>query len=186
MKRIIALTAALLLGQVLAGQETIRFPDDLVYDPFYAMKVTDRDANEYTLFNSFYQTMEGEVKYFVWFRRGTQQGLAEYPLDLYKIRKLTLTGGYNIPPDGFTPCQVELTSGGVFDGYLDTSGFFAGMDQDFGTFSRIYLQYNGIRSVEFIHNGRYQRCPFCGAIFYNDTYEDCPFDGTPLDRQNEN
>jgi hypothetical protein len=185
MKRIILPTLLLLaLLQSLTGQETLRFPDNLSYDPFYAVAVTDSEGTVYTLLNSFYQSSEGEVKYFVWFRRGTERGLAEYPLDLFKIQRLTLTGNYEVPPDGFTPCEVELTSGSVFEGFLDTSGYLAGMDEDFGSFVRIYLQYNGIRSVDFIHNGQYRRCPFCGAFFYNRNLELCPFDQTPLQEQN--
>ncbi len=183
MKRKILLILVTSLVFSLTGQESVRFPDDLVYDPFYAISLTDSDGGQYTLFNSFYQTAEGALKYFVWFRRGTAQGLAEYPLDLFKIKRLTLTGNYEIPPDGFTPCEVELTSGSTFEGFLDTTGYLAGIDQDFGCFARIYLQYNGIRTVEFLHDGTYSRCPFCGAIYYNDRYEVCPFDQTPLESQ---
>ena len=169
----------------MAGQEAVGFPDGLVYDPFYAVRITDRDDNLYTLSNAFYQNPEGEVKYFVWFRRGTEQGLAEYPLDLYKILNLSLTGDYEVPPDGYTPCEITLTSGKVFQGFLDTTGYLAGMDQDFGSFVRIYLQYNGIKGVEFIHNGTYLRCPYCGALFYNSLEETCPFDRTSLLHQHE-
>ncbi len=168
----------------LEAQETVLFPEGLEYDPFYAVRITDSDDNSYVLSNAFYQSAEGEIKYFVWFRRGTERGVAEYPLDLFKIQSLSLTGNYEVPPDGFTPCEVELTSGDLFQGFLDTTGYFAGMDQDFGSFGRIYLNYNGITRVEFLHNGIYSRCPFCGAIFYNQLYETCPFDQTLLEWQN--
>ncbi|OQY35272.1 MAG: hypothetical protein B6241_01910 [Spirochaetaceae bacterium 4572_59] len=184
MKRIIFLTICLILHFTLAGQDIVSFSDGLEYDPFYGMLITDSEGSVYTISNGFYQNSEGELKYFVWFRRGTDQGLAEYPLDLYKIRRLTLTGDYEIPPDGYTPCEVELTSGNSFEGFLDTSGYLAGMDEDFGSFVRIYLQYNGVKSIEFLHQGTYSRCPFCGALFYNRNYEICPFDETPLIPQN--
>jgi len=166
-----------------AAQDVVTFPEDLSYDPFYAVKVTDSEGAVYILSNSAFMNPEGELKYFVWFRRGTREGLAEYPLDLFKIRRLELTGNYEIPPDGYTPCKVELTSGKSFEGFLDTTGYLGGMDQDFGVYARLYLNYNALRSVEFLHDGTYRRCPFCGALFYNLEQDTCPFDQTELVEQ---
>ena len=87
-------------------------------------------------------------------------------------------------PDGYTPCTVELTSGNSFEGFLDTSGYIGGVDEEFGLYTRIYLQYNGVKTVEFLHDGTYKACPFCGALFYNSDLENCPFDKTPLVSQN--
>ncbi|MBF9017039.1 MULTISPECIES: hypothetical protein [unclassified Oceanispirochaeta] len=168
----------------LTAQERVSFPGNLEYDPFYAVQVEDSDGNNYTLNNASYLSPEGENKYFVWFRRGTDRGLAEYPLDLYKVSRFELTGNYEVYPDGYTPCRVELSSGDSFDGFLDTSGYLGGMDPDFGVYARIYLQYNGVKSVEFLHDGTYMRCPFCGALFYDDGIIECPFDRTPLESQN--
>jgi len=166
------------------AQEKLSFPGNLRYDPFYAVRVTDSDGDLFTLHDASYLNPEGERKYFVWFRRGTDRGLAEYPLDLFKISTLEMTGGYEVYPDGYTPCTVVLTSGSSFDGFLDTTGYLGGMDEDFGTFARIYLQYNGIRSIEFLHDGTYLRCPFCGALFYERDLTACPFDKTALTPQN--
>ncbi|QEN08650.1 hypothetical protein EXM22_11875 [Oceanispirochaeta crateris] len=174
----------LILTISLSAQEQISFPGDLEYDPFYAMRITDSDGNRYILHNASYISPEGEVKYFVWFRRGTDKGLAEYPLDLYKVLKFELTGNYEVYPDGYTPCRVELSSGSVFDGYLDTTGYLGGIDEDFGVYGKIYLQYNGVKSIELIHDGSYSRCPFCGALFYDQNLTECPFDNTVLTAQN--
>ena len=166
------------------AQERISFPGSLSYDPFYAVLLTDSDGTSYKLMNVSYISPEGENKYFVWFRRGTDRGLAEYPLELKKIRRFELTGDYEVFPDGYTPCTVELTSGKSFEGFLDTSGYIGGVDEDFGLYARVYLQYNGVRAVEFLHDGTYKSCPFCGALFYNSDLEVCPFDQTPLVPQN--
>jgi hypothetical protein len=167
-----------------SGQEKISFPGNLKYDPFYSVQVTDSDGNLYSLHNASYLNTEGERKYFVWFRRGTDRGLAEYPLDLFKIASLELTGGYEVYPDGYTPCRVVLVSGSSYEGFLDTTGYLGGMDDEFGTFARIYLQYNGIKSVVFLQDGTYKRCPFCGALYYENDSTLCPFDKTPLTPQN--
>ena len=174
----------LILILPLSAQEKISFPGNLKYDPFYAIQVTDSDGTQYTLNNASYISPEGEVKFFAWFRRGTDKGLAEYPLDLYKVLSFELTGNYEVYPDGYTPCRVVLSSGGVFDGFLDTTGYLGGVDEDFGTYGKIYLQYNGVKSIEFIHDGRYSRCPFCGALYYNLDLTECPFDQTLLTPQN--
>ncbi len=168
----------------LAAQEGISFPGNLEYDPFYTVSVEDSDGNIYSLNDASYLSPEGDRKYFVWFRRGTDRGLAEYPLDLFKITSFELTGNYEAPPDGYTPCRVELSSGEAFDGFLDTTGYLGGMDPEFGVYARIYLQYNGVKKVTFLHDGTYLRCPFCGALFYDDGVTECPFDRTPLVPQN--
>jgi hypothetical protein len=168
----------------IAAQERLSFPGNLSYDPFYAVVLTDSDGERYTLMNASYISPEGENKFFVWFRRGTDRGLAEYPLELKNIRRFELTGDYEVFPDGYTPCRVELTSGSSFEGFLDTSGYIGGVDEDFGLYARVYLQYNGVRSVEFLHDGTYRACPFCGALFYNSELENCPFDKIPLVPQN--
>ncbi|MDC7233241.1 MAG: hypothetical protein PQJ58_08405 [Spirochaetales bacterium] len=167
-----------------AAQDRISFPGNLVYDPFYAVEVQDSDGNLYTLNNASYISPEGENKYFVWFRRGTDRGLAEYPLDLFKVSRFELTGNYEVYPDGYTPCTIEFSSGDSFEGFLDTTGYLGGMDPEFGVYARIYLQYNGVRSVRFLHDGTYQRCPFCGALFYDEGLTECPFDKTLLEAQN--
>jgi hypothetical protein len=168
----------------LSAQEKISFPGNLKYDPFYAVQMTDSDGSQYTLHNASCINPEGEIKYFAWFRRGTDKGLAEYPLDLYKVLSFELTGNYEVYPDGYTPCRVTLSSGTSFDGFLDTTGYMGGVDEEFGTYVRIYLQYNGIKSISFLHYGTYIRCPLCGDLFYNQTLADCPFDKTPLIPQN--
>ena len=80
------------------AQERVDFPGSLSYDPFYAVLLTDAEGEDYTLMNASYISPEGENKYFVWFRRGTDRGLAEYPLELRKIRRFELTGDYEIFP----------------------------------------------------------------------------------------
>jgi len=184
MKAVLPVFLLLMNLTLAAAQEKLAFPGKLTYDPFYAVQVTDSDGTLYSLHDASYLNPEGERKYFVWFRRGTDRGLAEYPLDLFKISTLEMTGGYEVYPDGYTPCRVVLTSGAAFDGFLDTTGYLGGMDEDFGTFARIYLQYNGVKSIEFLHDGTYKRCPFCGALYYENDLAECPFDKTPLESQN--
>lgn len=174
----------LLLPLTVSAQDKVSFPDNLVYDPFYAVQVEDSDGNYYLLNDASYLSLEGERKYFVWFRRGTSRGLAEYPLDLFKIKRFELTGNYEVYPDGYTPCRVVLSSGDSFEGFLDTTGYLGGMDPEFGVYARIYLQYNGVKSVEFLHDGSYMRCPFCEALFYEEGLTVCPFDKTVLVSQN--
>ncbi len=162
------------------AEEVLNFPEEIQYDPFYAAILTDGEKEVYTLLNVSYLSPEGEQKFFVWFRRGTDRGIMEYPVSLSKIRRLELTGSYEVFPDGYTPCRITLSSGESYEGFLDTSGYFQGLDEAFGCYARIYLQYNGILTMDFLSDGRYSICPLCKALYYDRYLESCPFDGTKL------
>lgn len=81
---------------------------------------------------------------------------------------------------GFTQAILKLTDGSEAEVFVKTDGFLGGIDESFGTYAMLIMEYGTIEKLIFNHNGTYARCPECGAIFYNDRSDICPFDGTEL------
>ncbi|MBB6478836.1 hypothetical protein [Spirochaeta isovalerica] len=111
-------------------------------------------------------------------------GTATYQLDFKKIKKIEFLEEYDKPIEGFTAAGMTLTSGEVFNVLVNTNGYIGGIDRDFGVYGEIYMNYNLIQSIEFIHEGTYRECTFCGAVFYDEELEVCPFDQSELSEQN--
>ena len=160
------------------------FSQNINYSPFFTVKVIDNEGTEFLFSDMRYFDDNEELKYFFWIRRGSELGTATYQIDFKKIKSLIFTEEYDNPIPGYTASSITLTSGEVFDVLVNTRGKIGGMDQDFGLYGEIYMNYNIVRSIEFLHNGEYKKCPFCSALFYNSTYEVCPFDKTELIDQN--
>ena len=177
----------MLISSVFFSSERISFPGNIAYDPFYTAVIIDNDDTEYLVTNcSFISNadIKSEHKYFFWIRRGTDSGIASYTLDFNKIKSISFTGHYEDGPEGYTPAEIVLTNDKTFPVFVNTEGYLDGIDNDFGTYVRIYMNYNLIKSVTFQHNGSYKICPFCKAVYYDDTLTVCPFDGTILQNQN--
>ncbi|MBN2656235.1 MAG: hypothetical protein JXR86_04185 [Spirochaetales bacterium] len=165
------ITAAILSGQ------------SIDYEPFFSVKILDNEETEFQFSNMRYFDANREPKYFFWIRRGSELGTATYQLDFKKIKKIVFQGDYDSPLEGYTPAGMTLTSGEVFDVQVNTSGYIGGIDRDFGVYGEVYMNYNIIQSIEFVHDGTYRQCTFCGAYFYDEEIESCPFDGSELTEQ---
>lgn len=150
------------------------------YEPFFTVKVLDNEETEFFFSDMRYFDANKELKYFFWIRRGSDLGTATYQLDFKKIKNISFTGDYDSPIDQYTPAQITLTSGEIFEVLVNSSGYIGGIDKDFGVYGEIYMNYNIIQSIEFLHDGTYKECPFCGALFYESDLELCSFDGTEL------
>lgn len=156
------------------------------YSPFFTVRVIDNEETEFLFSEMKYFNSNEELKFFFWIRRGSDLGTATYQIDFKKIKSIIFNGEYDSPIPNYTSCKLTLVSGEVFDVLINTTGKIGGMDNDFGIYGEIYMNYNIIQSIEFIHEGQYKRCPFCGALFYNEDYTVCPFDNTDLVEQNIN
>lgn len=150
------------------------------YEPFFAVKVIDNEDSEFFFSDMRYFDSNKELKYFFWIRRGSELGTATYQLDFKKISKITFIGLYDSPLADYTPAEIRLTSGEVFEVLVNSSGYIGGIDRDFGVYGDIYMNYNIIQSIEFVHDGTFKECPFCGALFYESELTQCSFDGTVL------
>ena len=124
------------------------------YNPFFTIKVVDNEDTEFTFSDMRYFDNKDELKYFFWIRRGSEQGTATYQIDFKKIKSIVFDGEYDNPIPDYTSSQITLTSGEVFDVLVNTTGRIGGMDNDFGIYGDIYMNYNIIKSIEFIHDGR--------------------------------
>lgn len=162
------------------------FSQSYDYEPFFTVKVIDNENTEFFFSNMRYFDSSRDLKYFFWIRRGSELGTATYQLDFKKISKISFTGEYDSPIDEYTAAEIRLTSGEVFEVLVNSSGYIGGIDRDFGVYGEIYMNYNIIQSIEFIHEGRFKECPFCGAIFYESALTECSFDGTTLIDQHSN
>lgn len=82
----------------------------------------------------------------------------------------------------FTPAILVLTNDDETAGneeqfvYVKTDGFLGGIDEEFGTYAMLWLRHDGVDRLEFHHDGTYERCPVCGAVFFDDRHDSCPFD----------
>lgn len=150
------------------------------YKPFFTVRVIDNEGTEFLFSDMSYFDSNEEIKYFFWMRRGSESGTATYQIDFKKIKSMLFDGQYDKVIPNYTSAEMTLTSGEVFDVLINTSGKIGGMDNDFGIYGEIYMNYNIIESIEFLHDGQYKFCPFCTAVFYSEEYEICPFDKTPL------
>jgi hypothetical protein len=177
MKRIALLPVLFFTGCILYGQA-------FDYKPFFTVKVIDNEDTEFVFADMRYFDSSEDQKYFFWIRRGSKQGTATYQIDFKKIKSIIFNADYDDPIPGYTSSKMTLVSGEVFDVLVNSNGKIGGMDQDFGIYGEIYMNYNILKSIEFIHEGEYSKCPFCGALFYNTDYSLCPFDQTALVRQN--
>ena len=177
MKRIVLSLILLFFSFLLFGQA-------FNYNPFFTVKIIDNEATEFLFSDMRYLDSNNELKYFFWIRRGSDLGTATYQIDFKKIKSIIFSGEYDDPVPGYTVADLTLTSGEVFEVLVNSSGIIGGMDNDFGVYGEIYMNYNIIKSIEFIHDGEFQECSFCGAVFYDSTYTECPFDKTELTTQN--
>ena len=93
-------------------------------------------------------------------------------------------GAVKLPVPFYTPAELTLVSGEKYKIYIKSDGFLGGIDQEFGTYAMLWLQFDGIKRIEFLHDGTFRRCPECGAVFYDDQLAECPFDGSKLIKGN--
>lgn len=163
----------------LVSQESVKFIGDIVYDPFYDMEAELSDGTVIHLTGAAFHTMEDEIKYFFWVRRGTTSGIVTYPLELHRIKEIIFTDTYGDPENDYTPALIELTDGNKYDVFIDTLGYLGGFDQDFGSYGRLFMHYNLIEKITLFQDGSYLVCPHCGTVYYTEE-EICPFDKTPL------
>ena len=163
---------------------TILYGQGIDYRPFFAVKIIDNEGSEFLFSDMRYFDRDNELKYFFWVIRGADQGIATYQVDFKKITSIVFTQEYDKPVPGYTAAKMTLSSGEIFDVLINTTGKIGGMDNRFGLYGEILMNYNIIRSIELLHDGEFQKCPFGGAIFYDTTLIKCPFDKTELVPQN--
>ncbi|MDA3852519.1 MAG: hypothetical protein PF447_14795 [Spirochaetaceae bacterium] len=168
-----------LITLLLHSQERKVF-GETVYDPFFSLTLIDSQGSEYRLNAAAFFNLEEQRKYFFWVRRGTEMGIITYALELDRVARIDFTGPYGSPNENYTPASLTLTDGQVFDVYLGTAGYLGGYDEDFGSYGRVFLNYNQVKSIEFHHQGRYSRCPYCGTVYFDKDRTECPFDGFEL------
>ena len=197
--------AACLLATIMlipAGAQSVTFPDDITYDPYFSADIRDGAGNLFRVHNLSYRlpgeeadffvapNREDRAKYYFWITRGSDAGLATYALDFRKIQSIRFLPEDDSPEDvlpdggGYALSEFTLTDGSVFTGWLKTEGFLGGVDEDFGVRVSLNLGFGTLNTIDFRHTGTYSRCPFCGALFYDTESEACPFDTTPLLPQN--
>jgi len=150
--------------------------DDAEYDPFFSLTLVDSQDDSYRLNGAAFYNLQDQKKYFLWVRRGTTMGIVTYSLALDRIASLEFSGPYGNPDEDYTPATMTLTDGSSFEVFVGTSGYLGGYDEVFGSFGRVYLNYNQVKSITFHHDGTYSRCPYCGTIFFDQEREICPFD----------
>lgn len=172
----------LFIALPLAAQRRVVFQDSL-YDPFYSLTLVDSAGDSYELHGSAFYDLEDQEKFFLWVRRGTAMGIVTYTLELDRIAEIEFTGPYGSPDEYYTPAVIRLVDGSEHDVYVGTAGYLGGFDPSFGSYGKIYLNYNMVQSIVFHHQGEYQRCPHCGTIFFDDERTSCPFDGFELESQ---
>jgi len=170
----------LIIPLFLNAQERQIF-SDTVYDPFFSITVEDSLGTVYRMNAAAYYNLQDEKKYFLWVRRGTEMGIVTYSLELDRIASIEFTAPYGNPDENYTPALLELTDGSSFEVFVGTVGYFGGYDEAFGSRGRLYLNYNQVHRIEFHHDGSYQRCPYCGTVYFDQGRDVCPFDGSPLE-----
>ncbi|MCP4159676.1 MAG: hypothetical protein GY760_06350 [Deltaproteobacteria bacterium] len=163
---------------------TAIYCQDYNYKPFFTVKIIDNEDTEFLFSDMRYFDVDHALKYFFWVRRGSDLGTATYQLDFKKIKSITFTRESGILIPDYTASEIKLTSGEVFNVLVNTTGTLGGMDNSVGVYGEIYMNYSIIKSIEFIHDGEYRKCPFCGALFYNSNQLECSFDRTELVPQN--
>ncbi len=132
------------------------------YDPFFTVRIIDNEGTEFLFSDIRFFDSERALKYFFWVRRGSDLGIASYQLDFKKIKQILFTGESNLKIKDYSASEITLTSGEVFDVFINTTGSLGGMDNSFGLYGEIYMNYSIIMSIEFLHDGEYKKCPFCG------------------------
>jgi hypothetical protein len=181
MKRVAPLLLLLfILVPFASAQDPVVFSQEQSYDPFYDVEVELSDGEVISLTSVAFHTMEDELKYFLWIRRGTETGVVTYALELNRIETILFTDVYGQPENDYTPAYITLTNGQSYDIYVDTLGYLGGFDPDFGSYARLYLNYNLVKRISFRQDGSYYLCPHCGTVFYSTDNDVCPFDKTPL------
>lgn len=172
----------LLTAGMIYSQDRVSFGREQTYDPFYDMEAELATGEIIELTAAAFHTMEDEIKYFFWVRRGTESGVVTYALELNRIKEIRFTDIYGHPDNDFTPAEIELTNGQSYDVFIDTLGYLGGYDESFGSYARLFMHYNLVKRITLKQDGTYKLCPQCGTVFYSDT-EVCPFDKTPLTPQ---
>ncbi len=81
---------------------------------------------------------------------------------------------------GYSPVVITFTDGTEQSVYIKTDGFLGGLDEEYGSYAMLWLKHYGIDKLEFMHDGTYERCPECGAVFFDGRRETCPFDKSAL------
>jgi len=165
---------------------TILFSQSYSYKPFFTVRIVDNEDTEFLFSDMRFFDNNEKLKYFFWIRRGSDLGTATYQIDFKKIKSILFLGEYDNPIPGYTAADITLTSGEVFPVLINSTGKVGGIDNDFGIYGEVYMNYNIIKSIEFLHDGEFKYCPFCSAIFYNSDHSVCPFDKTELVDQNAN
>ncbi|MBN2618300.1 MAG: hypothetical protein JXR64_08330 [Spirochaetales bacterium] len=181
MQKFLSLSVFLLFFVSLFSQEIedkkIIF-NETEYDPFFSAVVVDNEGEVFNITRvSFYDEFK-DRKFFFWVRRNS----ALYALSFKNIKKITFTEG-DFADDrykGYTRCTIDLISGENYSVYLKTTGYIEAFDETFASPVTFYLHYNLITSIEFVQNGEYQYCPFCGTIYFNNELDSCIYDKTPL------
>ena len=120
------------------------------------------------------------MRYFFWVRRGGEAGTVTYPLAFRKIIDIEFTGEYGEDAPHFTPATITLSDESEIEVQIKSDGYLGGIDEAFGTYAMAWMAHRGVTRIDFLHDGTYKRCPFCGALYYDSELEVCPFDGTAL------
>lgn len=154
--------------------------DAAVYDPFFVATITDNEGNIFNISKVSFLDDFKDKKFFFWMRRNS----ALYSLEFKNIKKITFDSSEfsDVKYKNFSKCNVELITGEILPMYMKTTGSIEGRDRDLGSNVSLYLHYNLIKSIEFIHDGDYYICPFCGTIYWGDSVDRCIYDKTPLEK----
>jgi len=159
----------------------ISFEVTFAQSEIYAVTAVDKKETSHNLTKVNWE-LRGQFNYF-YFR--CLQGDSEFDLEFSKILTVNFIGSKKkINGDYYRPADIRLTSGSEKTIYLTSEGVLEGISQSFG--SKKEIEITDIKSINFHHDGTFQKCPLCNTVFYNKNINNCPFDGKKLEAISNN
>ncbi len=150
-----------------------------VADTIYAAKITDSQKIEYLLTDFHVSAQKGNYAY----QRERYEhfdclrGDSYFDLEFNKIASVTFIAKYHNPIKYHRLADVALVSGEKFKLYLNCYSL-EGIDSTLG--SRVRVHMADTKSIIFLHDGTFKKCPLCNTIFYNTELTYCSFDKEKL------
>lgn len=107
------------------------------------------------------------------------KGEAKIEIPFNKVKFVEVLSHTRIPSVGGYPCNITLTSKEKIKVIMKSYSFKGKTE-----FSDYYgIEFKKIKWIEFLHDGRYKKCPLCNTIFYSTELEYCKFCGEKLEKK---